>query len=279
MRRMSPDPVPMFMDTHCHLADEALRERVPEVLAAAKAAGVGRVVTIGTGIADSRAGQSLAHQHPGVFFTAGLHPLHAEESPDKGPLLEALRELSRDPRCVALGEMGQDKHYAEPTLAMQRASFEWQLELAAQTGLPVVIHNRKATAETLAILRQTGLPAGRFLFHCFTGGPAEAEDILAFGALIGFAGAVTFKNGRDIAEAFDRVPLDRVVVETDSPYLTPEPHRGVRPNEPRHVVDVAAFLARRRGLLMADFARATSANAERFYRLPPAGVGLNADHF
>lgn len=261
----------MLIDTHCHLTYEGLRERVPQVLAAARAAGVGRFVTIGTGIADSRAGQALANQHPGVFFSAGLHPLHAEESRDKAPLLEALRELARDPRCVALGEMGQDKHYAEPPLAMQRESFEWQLELAAQTGLPVVIHNRKATAETLSILRQTGLPGGRFVFHCFTGGPVEAEEILAFGALIGFTGAVTFKNGAEIAEAFDRVPLDRVVVETDSPYLTPEPHRGVRPNEPRHVADVAAFLARRRGLLMPDFARATSANAERFYRLPPAG--------
>lgn len=261
----------MLTDTHCHLTHEGLRERVPQVLAAARARGVGRLVTVGTGVEDSRAGQALARLHSEVFFTAGLHPLHAEEAPDKASLLADLRLLARDPKCVALGEMGQDRHYDQPPLAVQRASFEWQLELAVETGLPVVIHNRKATDQTLAILRRSGLPGDRFVFHCFTGGVAEVEDILAFGALVGFTGAVTFKNGRDIAEAFDRVPLDRVVVETDSPYLTPEPHRGVRPNQPCYVADVAAFLARRRGLDLAALAAATSANAARFYRLPTLG--------
>lgn len=258
----------MLIDTHCHLTYEGLCEHTARVIAEAKAAGVRRFVTVGTSVADSRLGQALAAAYHEVFFTAGLHPLHATGTEDKAQLLDGLRVLAADPRCVALGEMGLDRHYDQPPLAVQRQSFEWQLELAAQTGLPVVIHNRKATADTLAVLRQSGLPGGRFLFHCFTGTVAEVEDILAFGAMVGFTGAVTFKNGREIAEAFDRVPLERVVVETDAPYLTPEPHRGIRPNAPKFVPFIADFLRRRRGLSEAQFAQATTANAARFYRLP-----------
>ncbi len=258
---------PTLTDTHCHLTYDGLHERVPAVIAEALAAGVGRLVTVGTSVEDSRQGQALAAAHAEVYFSAGLHPLNATGGENKAELLADLRVLAKDPKCVALGEMGLDKHHSEPPLPVQQASFEWQLELAGETGKPVIIHNRKATQETLAILRQSGLPGDRFVFHCFTGGVAEVEAILAFGAWVGFTGAVTFKNGKEIAEAFDKVPMGRVLVETDAPYLTPEPHRGVRPNAPRFVAEVADFLRRRRGLSMAEFAAQTSANAARFYRI------------
>lgn len=257
----------LLADTHCHLTYEGLRERVPQVLAEARAQGVGLFVTVGTDIPDSRLGQALAAQYPEVFFSAGLHPLHATGSEDKARLLSDLRHLARDPKCVALGEMGMDRHYDEPPLPAQRQSFEWQLELARETGKPVIIHNRKATADTLEVLRASGLPGDRFVFHCFTGSVAEVEAILDFGASVGFTGAVTFKNAGEIAEASDRVPLERLLVETDAPYLTPEPHRGIRPNAPRFVAFVADFLRRRRGMPMAEFAAATTANARRFYRM------------
>lgn len=159
----------MLTDTHCHLTYDGLHERAGAVIAQAKAAGVGRMVTVGTDVADSRLGQALAAVHPEVYFSAGLHPLHATGSENKAQLLADLRALAQDPKCVALGEMGLDKHHREPPLAVQQASFEWQLELALETGKPVIIHNRKATAETLAVLRQSGLPGDRFVFHCFTG--------------------------------------------------------------------------------------------------------------
>ena len=196
--------------------------------------------------------------------------------------------------------MGLDKHYPDPPMKMQRAAFAAQLGLAAEVGarvsgigyrqdkaraeasesgssetrspipdtrLPIIIHNREATDDTLAMIRDSGIPGERFVFHCFTGTPDEVEKILAIGAMVSFTGIITFKNATSIAEASDRVPLDRLMIETDSPYLAPEPHRKVRPNEPKYVVHVAEFLAKRRGMTRADFTAAVDRNAVRFFGL------------
>ncbi|MBX2851812.1 MAG: TatD family hydrolase [Phycisphaeraceae bacterium] len=259
-----------MIDTHCHLTYDGLHERVDQVLAAAAEAGVDRVISVGTTPADAEKARALAARKPSVYFTAGLHPHYAEGYTDKAALLDALREKLADPKCVAVGEMGLDRHYPDPPIDVQRRVFEWQLELVTggeQFRGPVVIHNREATGETLSILSASGIDPGRFVFHCFTGSADELDAILAFGAMVSLTGIVTFGSAKDLAEASDRIPLDRLMIETDSPYLTPAPHRKVRPNEPRYVADVARFLAERRGLSLEVFVSAVDANAERFFGL------------
>eukprot|EP00752_Nemacystus_decipiens_P015727 g14040.t1 len=200
-----------------------------------------------------------------IYFTAGLHPHYAEGYNDKAALLDALREKLADPNCVALGEMGLDRHYPDPPFDLQQRVFEWQLEPATDGthAGPIIIHNREATDDTLAILTASGVAPSRFVFHCFTGTANELEQVLAFGAMVSLTGIVTFGSAKDLAQASDAIPLDRLMIETDSPYLTPAPHRKVRPNEPRYVADVARFLANRRSLSLETFTAAVDANAQR----------------
>lgn len=259
-----------MIDTHCHLTYEGLADRVEEVLSSARDAGVDRMVSIGTTVAGSEAAVELASHTPNVWATVGVHPGHADQVTDARMVRDQLRYLAQREEVVALGEMGLDQHYDEPLLEVQQRAFAAQLELAAELDtMPIVIHNRKATDPTLAMLRESRLDPARFVFHCFTGTAGELEQILEFGAWVGFTGIVTFKSARDLAEASDLVPLDRMLIETDSPYLTPEPYRKIRPNEPRYVAEVACFLAERRGLSLEDFTTAVDGNAERFYGLKP----------
>lgn len=257
-----------MIDTHCHLTFRGLHDRLDEVLAGAAEAGVDRMIDVGTTPDDARQAHQLAQQHAHVFSTVGLHPLHVDECDDRAALESALHELIDQPNVVALGEMGLDKHYDEPPLADQRERFQWQLELAAQyPHKPIIIHNRKATDETLAMLREAGFAGDRYVFHCFAGEPEEARKILDFGAMISFTGIVTFKNAKGVAQAADLVPWDRIMVETDAPFLTPEPHRQIKPNEPRYVANVAHFLAERWNIKTAEAIAAFDANAERFFGL------------
>jgi TatD DNase family protein len=255
-----------MIDTHCHLTYDGLHERVDDVITDAVAAGVDRMITVGTTPADARKAVALAKRFNNIYATAGLHPHYAGDWPSPTLLIEALRDLVADPKVVALGEMGLDKHYPDPPMKMQRAAFAAQLDLANElTRLPIIIHNREATDDTLAMIADAGIPGDRFVFHCFTGTPDEVEKILAIGAMVSFTGIITFKNARSIAEASDRVPLEKLMIETDSPYLAPEPHRKVRPNEPKYVVHVAEFLAKRRGMTVAEFTAVVDGNAERFF--------------
>jgi TatD DNase family protein len=259
-----------MIDTHCHLTYDGLHERVDQVLADAADAGVDRVISVGTTPADAERARALSQRKANVYFTAGLHPHYAEQFTDKAALLDALREKLADDKCVAIGEMGLDRHYPDPPFDVQRRAFEWQLELASDVANfrgPVVIHNREATDDTLAVLRGCGVAPERFVFHCFTGAADELDAILGFGANVSFTGIVTFNSAKALAQASDRVPIDRLMIETDSPYLTPEPHRKVRPNEPRYVADVARFLADRRGMTLDEFTAVVDANAERFFGL------------
>lgn len=266
-----------MIDTHCHLTYDGLIERVDAVLAGAAEAGVDRMITVGTTPDDAARALTLAQREPRVFATAGLHPHYAPGWRDRTVVEESLRRFAAEPRVVALGEMGLDRHYPDPPMAMQRAVLGWQLATAGElareslnagrTPLPIIIHNREATAETLAMLRDSGVPAERFVFHCFTGEDAELDAILDFGAMVSFTGIITFKNAAKLAASAARTPLDRLMIETDSPYLTPEPHRRVKINEPRHVADVARFLAAKRGMDVAAFVQAVDANAVRFFGL------------
>jgi TatD DNase family protein len=257
-----------MIDTHCHLTYDGLHERVDTVIADAAAAGVDRMITVGTSPVDARKAIALTSRFDNIYATAGLHPHYAADWRSPSLLIEALRDLLADTKVVAIGEMGLDKHYPDPPMNMQRAAFAAQLDLAKELStLPIIIHNREATDDTLAMIDDAGIPGERCVFHCFTGSTEEIDKILAIGARVSFTGIVTFKSAADIAEASDRVPLDRIMIETDSPYLAPEPHRKVRPNEPKYVVHVADFLAKRRGMTVEEFAATVDANAEKFFGL------------
>lgn len=256
-----------MIDTHCHLTNGKLGEQLADVLARAAVAGVSRMVTIGTDLDDDRAAIAVCRGRPFLRCTVGVHPNHAHEC-DLARLPE-LRELQTDPAVVALGEMGLDYFHKFAPVARQREVFEFQMNLAAEVGKPVVIHSREAIDDTLAMMRS--FPTVPAVFHCFTGTPAEARKILDQGYLIGFTGALTYKRNDGVREALRLCPSDRFVVETDAPYLTPEPKRSQKVNEPALVVHVAECAARELGMTIAEIDRITTANAERFYRWPSEG--------
>lgn len=259
-----------MIDTHCHLTYAPLFDRLDAVLAGAREAGVDRMITIGTGPEDAGRAVALARRFPHVFAAVGLHPHYAAQHTDRPALVAAIHDLARESKVVAIGEMGLDRHYSDPPIAEQVRVFEWQLQSVQELPrpYPVVIHNRRATDDTLAILRHSGMAPERFVFHCFTGDDRELDAILEFGAMVSFTGVVTFKNSQSLLDRAARVPLERVMIETDSPYLTPAPHRKVKVNEPKYVVHVAKALALRREMREAAFIAAVDANAQRFFGLP-----------
>src|SRR5687768_920493 len=250
-----------MIDTHCHLTDPRLGSQLDHVLARARAAGVTRFITIGTTLADDEAAIALCRGRPDVRCAIGVHPNYSHEA--EVSELPRLRELQADPSVVALGEMGLDyfHHYAPKTKQYQ--VFEPQLQLATELNRPVVIHCREATDDCLAMMRK--FPAVRAVFHCFTGTPDEARKILDAGYLLGFTGAVTFKKNDALREAVALTPADRMLVETDAPYLTPEPKRSQKTNEPALVVHVADVIARVQRVIVADVDRATSTNVATFF--------------
>ncbi|MAE67274.1 MAG: hypothetical protein CMJ18_23680 [Phycisphaeraceae bacterium] len=254
-----------MIDTHCHLTYDGLFEQVDDVMQRAEAAGLTRMITVGTTPDDARKALALAQRRETVWATAGVHPHYCDEIPDAAAAMEAIEAMAAEPCVVALGEMGMDRHYPDPPIERQRSMLERQLELASRVELPVIIHNREATDDVLEVLVGCGVPGDRFVFHCFTGSRQELDRILAFGAMVSFTGIVTFRSASDLAEGAASVPLERLMVETDSPFLTPEPYRKVRPNEPRFVTNVARFLAEQRGMDTQDFVEAVDANALRFF--------------
>ncbi len=258
-----------MIDTHCHLLYDGIHERLDRVLAEARAAGVHGFITIATTTEDAVRGAALAEAHPDVWCTAGIHPLHAADPID----WQDLERAARHPKCVAWGELGLDNHYKEPAPALQLKVLEAQLERIRAwhaEGLvkPVVIHCRRAVPQLLPVLRASGLPADRFVFHCFTEGPDEARAVLDFGAWISFTGVVTFRSAPEVAAAAKLVPDDRIMCETDAPFLSPEPVRSARPCLPGYVMHTGLFLAALRGTPFDAFERTVDANARRFFGLP-----------
>lgn len=251
----------MWTDTHCHLEDERYLgegERdlggVSGILDRARAAGVSCFVTVGCDAESSRVAIACAENHADVWATVGLHPHEASRGVDTISDL-----IGSSSRVVAVGEAGLDHHYDHSPREQQRTAFAAQVALANRHRLPLVIHTREAWRDTFDVLRAEGVPE-RTIFHCFTGGPDEARRALDIDSFISFSGIVTFKNATDVAEAARLCPDDRLLVETDSPYLAPVPHRG-RVNQPAHVVEVGRRLAALRGRDEADVARLTSDNA------------------
>ena len=265
-----------MIDTHCHLTFPDFADRVPEELAEMAAHGVTGAVTISTTTTDCLAALALAERYPNVWCTAGIHPLHSHEGPHEW---QNLARVAASPRCVAWGELGLDNHYAEPERNIQVAVLEEQLafiqsahtrgitalESGATRTLPVVIHCREAFEDLVPVLRRTRLDPTKFVFHCFTGSAAQAGAALDFGAMISFTGVVTYKNAREVHDAARLVPLDRIMVETDAPFLSPEPHRGERPCRPWMTSLTARRLAELRGEAWEDFHAAINENTRRFF--------------
>jgi TatD DNase family protein len=254
-----------MIDSHCHLDPQYFAADLQEVLARARAAGIEAFVCVGVGrsLEAPREAVALAAAEPDIFATVGVHPhdVAAMTEADWG----ALEELARRPRVVGIGETGLDYHYDHSPREAQQAAYRRFVAMAGGAGLPVVSHVRDAHEEAAAILRDE--KAGDGVIHCFSGGVAEARAYLDLGQYLSFSGILTFKTAGNIREAAAFAPLDRILIETDAPYLAPIPHRGKK-NEPAYIAQTLATLASVRGLPLAEVESATTANARRLFRLP-----------
>ena len=251
-----------MIDAHCHLTDLRLFEQFDGALARCAAAGVEQMVTIGTGIEDSLDAIEVCRRHGNIRCAIGIHPNYSGNAELSD--VAKLRAMHADPSVVALGEMGLDYHYDRADRSHQRAIFEAQLQLAQDVGKPVVIHCREAVDDTLAVMKQ--FPDVPAVFHCFTGTGDEARRILDAGYLLGFTGVITFKRNEDLREVVNFTPMDRILVETDAPYLSPEPVRSTKTCEPSFVVHTARVVAQVKGIAYEELDRIMTGNAMRFYR-------------
>jgi TatD DNase family protein len=255
-----------MIDTHCHLTHPRLRDEADAVVARACEAGLSACITIGTGVEDARRGAEFARRHGGfVFRAAGIDPFTAHSLGDRfDGEFERLRGEFQDPSCVAVGEIGLDYHYDLDPRIVQAAKLELQLDLARKLDLPVVIHVREAHDDMATLL--AAHPRNRGVIHSFTAGPREAQAYLDLGWYLAFNGVLTFKNANEVREAARLAPEERLLLETDSPYLAPVPRRGQR-CEPAHLVHTLARMAEVRSVEPARVAQATSRNAARLFGL------------
>jgi TatD DNase family protein len=262
-----PEHIVPLIDSHCHLDQDAFDDDRAAVIARARDAGVGRMITIGAGgpLASNHAAVALAEADRDIFAAVAVHPHDASEITDD--TWPALRELWSHPKVIAVGETGLDYYYNHSTPETQRAHLRRFVREAGRAGLPLVIHCRDAYPDLLGIFHEEDAAAIGGVIHCFSGTAAEAEACLALGFALSFSGIVTFKNAGVLREVARTMPLDRLLIETDAPFLAPIPHRGKR-NEPALVRCVAEEIARARALPLAEVAAITSANTARAFRLP-----------
>ena len=254
-----------LIDTHCHLAHGRLRQRVDEVLARAAEAGLVACICAAADVAETKAAVGLAESYAQVFHTAGMHPHDASDANDEA--LRQIEQLAARNKCVATGEIGLDYHYDFSPRPAQQAAFAAQLEIAKRIGKPIVIHTREAIDDTLAIMAEADLGDQTVIFHSFTDGPASTRRLLDIGATVSFSGIATFKKATELRESAKLCPDDRLLIETDAPYLSPEPVRKMKTNEPANVQHVATHLAAARGVSAEAFAEQTTANAVRLFSL------------
>jgi TatD DNase family protein len=258
----------MIVDSHCHLDGKVFTSDRDEVIQRAIDAGVTRMVAIGTGEGppDLEAGIRLADSYDVFYATVGVHPHEATKYEESTAL--RLRDLLRHKKVLALGEIGLDYHYDFSPRDVQKRVFLDQLAIAADARKPIVIHTREAWADTLEILEEHWKPTGLGgIMHCFTGTPAEVERTVALGFHLAFGGVVTYPRATEVHESAKVTPLDRLLLETDAPYLAPVPRRGKR-NEPSYIVETAKRIAELRGVTVDEIARATTANFEQLFKLP-----------
>jgi TatD DNase family protein len=253
---------PMLVDSHCHLDFEDFSGELDGIVARAQAAGIGRLVTISTRVKRRAGLVAIADRFPEVYCSIGTHPHHAHEELDL--TIADLVGFTRHPKTVAIGEAGLDYHYDLSPREAQEQGFRNHIAAARETGLPLVIHSREADADMAAILEEeTGKGAFPAVLHCFTGGRDLAQRAIALGLFISFTGILTFKKSDELRAIAAELPADRILVETDAPYLAPGRHRGKR-NEPAYVVETARVLAETRKVAFEEIARQTT---ENFFRL------------
>lgn len=253
-----------WFDTHAHLDSEDFDGLLDDVVSRAEAAGVRSILTIGTTRASSERNTALAQTHDGLYAAVGIQPNHVHEAASGD--WDAIVQLARQPRVVGLGETGLDRYWDHARFDIQQDYFDRHLRLAQERDLPVVIHMRDCDADVLEMLRGAAVRGPlRGVMHSFTGAAATAAECLALGLHVSFAGMVTYKKSDELRRIAATVPDDRLLIETDSPYLSPEPFRGKRPNEPARVVHTGACLAEVRGVTIETLAAQTTRNARRLF--------------
>lgn len=250
----------MFIDSHCHLDFPDLASRTPEILANMAANHVSHALCISVDLPDFPMVLAVAEAHPNIFCSVGVHPDY-EDTPE--PSVAQLVELAQHPKVVAIGETGLDYYRLKGDLEWQRARFRTHIRAASESGRPLVIHTRDAAADTLRLMREEGADKAGGVMHCFTESWEVAEQAMEMGFYISFSGIVTFKNAKALKDVAQRVPLERMLIETDSPYLAPVPHRG-KTNEPAWVRHVAEEIARLKGVSVDEIGQITSRN---FFKL------------
>lgn len=254
----------MIFDTHAHYDDEQFDIDRENLLGSMDGAGIGTIVNIGANMASSHASLDLAHRYDFIYAAVGVHPSDCEELDDEK--IRELEQLSEDERCVAIGEIGLDYHWPDPAPEVQKKWFDAQMKLAKKVDLPVVIHSREAAHDTLKILKDNPLGDIPGVVHCFSYSKEVAQECVKMGYYIGVGGVLTFKNGRRLRETVEAIPIDRIILETDCPYLAPEPHRGRR-NSSLYLPLVVTKMAEIKGISEEEVIEVTEKNARRMYRI------------
>ncbi len=252
----------MLIDTHCHLDDKRFDKERQEMIARARNEGVSRFITIGCGISNSTRAMGLAMVHSDIYFSAGIHPHEAEKAPDN--FVEQLHTLASHPKCVAIGECGLDYYYNHSPKEIQLRVFENQIQLAHKLQKPLVVHVRDAWDDCIALLKKYEQQRSKTIIHCFTGSLEQAKAMIEMDCILSISGVVTFKEPGALHEVVTQIPLEHLLVETDSPYLAPLPHRGKR-NEPSFVFFVAKKIADLRGIPVEEVIFQTGKNAQRVF--------------
>ena len=254
----------MLFDTHAHYDAEQFDPDRDQVLEALPSRGVSLVVDPGCDIPSSRAALALAEKYPFLYAAVGYHPENC--APYRPEELDILRDMARHPKVVAIGEIGLDYYWEEnPPKELQQQVFRRQMALAEELDLPVIVHDREAHADALAIVRE--FPRVRGVFHCFSGSAEMAREVVKLGWMVSFTGVLTYKNARKALEAAEAVPLDRLMIETDSPYMAPAPHRGKR-NDSGYLIHICEKLAEIKGISPEECAHITLENGKRFFHIP-----------
>lgn len=254
----------MIFDTHVHYDDAAYNEDRENVFNEIRQKGVSTVVNVGASIESAKKAVELSHQYDFIYAAVGVHPSDTEELTEED--MQWMLEAAKQEKVVAIGEIGLDYHYEEPPKEIQRKWFIRQLQLAKETGLPVCIHSREAAQDTLDIMREAQAKEIGGVIHCYSYGWEMAKIYLDMGFYLGIGGVVTFKNGRKLKEVVQQMPMERLVLETDAPYLSPEPYRGQR-NSSDRLVFVANQIAELKGLTAEEVIRITEENARKLYRM------------
>lgn len=254
----------MIFDTHSHYDDKAFDKDREELFCRFPEQGIGTIVTVGADIITSEAALEIAHTHENIYAAIGVHPTETGEM--KAADIEWLRDCSADKKVVAIGEIGLDYHWKEPDPSVQKVWFERQIELAKEVDLPIIFHSREAAEDTMKIIRNMRAYECGGVIHCYSYSKEMAEEYVKMGYYIGVGGVITFKNGRRLKETVEALPIDRIVLETDCPYLSPEPNRGKR-NDSSNLIYVVDEIARIKGMTTEEVIQFTECNARSLYRL------------